>query len=729
MVIDEKESLMIRVIVLSLLIFLIPLLVFSQPTQGDVIINEFVVSPTADQGKEFIELLVVAESLDLRGWTLSDCASRVSGITTQEGTVTLPNRSYLSNVPRGTYLIVELSVPFANSSLLLQDTSLFDSTPKRLILKTKTSGVDTSGTMDLITSTDNIHLFAGSRASGTIIDQVLIGTSTSLITGADWGDNNAGTTADNLRGVSNRSYSFIPENVSLLSSFRANNDTLRWTIQSKSNQQTPGYSNKSVEDKILSGLDTIGILFDHIARIFVDIPDSATNAFIMPENSHLADFDSILQRIHRNESSSAIALANSYNYELYRFRQSEDYVDTLWVLRENFPITRGWGTYIYNPTSRKQYMVQAPHPIWDTDSWKLAIESYQRLNAGWFLMAGTHRYANKYELVNDTIPSDMAHVKQSVFHTAHRTIGAETVLQFHGFSKTGDKTGYPDVVLSNGSTSPNEIIHTLDEQLELQGFTSGVYQSGDPDGVGLLGATHNEQGKWSRPNGKIFIHIESNTPLRTQFNNRILVENALENTFPFPLIDQPLPVSLSAFSFQKKDQQIHIYWRTESELNHVGFNLHRDNIKISGFDTNSELLGVGNSTTSREYDFIDKIEENIHFITYQLQAISLSGHEEWYTISGAIEKITHFRIISNYPNPFNQTTIINYEIKNAGKVKLSVIDILGRVVDELVNEELIEGIYEITFHANKLSSGMYFLQLSDEEKTDYHKIIFEINYF
>ena len=77
----------------------------------------------------------------------------------------------------------------------------------------------------------------------------------------------------------------------------------------------------------------------------------------------------------------------------------------------------------------------------------------------------------------------------------------------------------------------------------------------------------------------------------------------------------------------------------------------------------------------------------------------------------------------NYPNPFNSTTKINYSIKAFGRVKLALYDVLGNEIKILVDEEKTPGVYEFTFNANDLSSGVYFYKLFSDNYIETKKVV------
>lgn len=83
-----------------------------------------------------------------------------------------------------------------------------------------------------------------------------------------------------------------------------------------------------------------------------------------------------------------------------------------------------------------------------------------------------------------------------------------------------------------------------------------------------------------------------------------------------------------------------------------------------------------------------------------------------------------YQFLSNYPNPFNSETIINYQLPTKSKVTLKIFDLLGREISTLVNETKEMGNYKVKFSANKFSGGIYFAQLKTENKILTHKMVF-----
>jgi hypothetical protein len=71
-----------------------------------------------------------------------------------------------------------------------------------------------------------------------------------------------------------------------------------------------------------------------------------------------------------------------------------------------------------------------------------------------------------------------------------------------------------------------------------------------------------------------------------------------------------------------------------------------------------------------------------------------------------------YKLEQNYPNPFNPSTRIDYEIKSASTVSLKIFNVLGQIVETLTNEKQEAGNHFVVFDASKLSSGIYFYQIT-----------------
>jgi N-acetylneuraminic acid mutarotase/thiol-disulfide isomerase/thioredoxin len=76
-----------------------------------------------------------------------------------------------------------------------------------------------------------------------------------------------------------------------------------------------------------------------------------------------------------------------------------------------------------------------------------------------------------------------------------------------------------------------------------------------------------------------------------------------------------------------------------------------------------------------------------------------------------VELAGSFALEQNFPNPFNPSTMIRYNVPNRSSVTLTVTDVLGRTVATLVNGVVNEGLHSVNFDANGLQSGNYFITL------------------
>lgn len=87
-----------------------------------------------------------------------------------------------------------------------------------------------------------------------------------------------------------------------------------------------------------------------------------------------------------------------------------------------------------------------------------------------------------------------------------------------------------------------------------------------------------------------------------------------------------------------------------------------------------------------------------------------------------------FILYDNYPNPFNPTTTIKFEVPENSIVKVEVFSIIGELVKTLVDEEVPEGIYTTKWNAtdltgNRVGSGIYIYSLSTKNERISKKMI------
>ncbi len=121
------------------------------------------------------------------------------------------------------------------------------------------------------------------------------------------------------------------------------------------------------------------------------------------------------------------------------------------------------------------------------------------------------------------------------------------------------------------------------------------------------------------------------------------------------------------------------------------------------------------------------------YISYKVKAVDNSNKKSLLTpssisfaVNGGIEKtafnendtnvdLSVYKLYPNYPNPFNPTTQINYQIPKDGYVNLTIYNMLGQKVFTLVNEQQTVGIYSVEFNASNLPSGVYVYKLQAGE--------------
>lgn len=82
-----------------------------------------------------------------------------------------------------------------------------------------------------------------------------------------------------------------------------------------------------------------------------------------------------------------------------------------------------------------------------------------------------------------------------------------------------------------------------------------------------------------------------------------------------------------------------------------------------------------------------------------------------------------YKLYNNYPNPFNPSTNILFDVPGYSQVKLILYDLTGREISNLLNENLPAGSYKYLFNAGNLNSGVYFVKLNADNFNSVIKIV------
>jgi len=211
-------------------------------------------------------------------------------------------------------------------------------------------------------------------------------------------------------------------------------------------------------------------------------------------------------------------------------------------------------------------------------------------------------------------------------------------------------------------------------------------------------------------------------------NNNIVLKTATLTVIP------PMPVELTSFTATTKENFVILNWETATEINNKGFEVERA-VQKTVMDGNTEALefqqiafiqGQGTSTNSKSYSYVDHASKYGKYV-YRLKQVDFNGDYKYspnVTASAGIAPAT-YSLNQNYPNPFNPTTTIRFEIPKTTNITLAVYNMLGQKVKILANGIYSDGVYEQSFDASGLSSGIYIYELKSDDFQIRKKMVLE----
>ncbi len=199
--------------------------------------------------------------------------------------------------------------------------------------------------------------------------------------------------------------------------------------------------------------------------------------------------------------------------------------------------------------------------------------------------------------------------------------------------------------------------------------------------------------------------------------------------------DTALPVKLQSFTAKYDKDSIELTWSTACEKDNLGFIIERstenfDYKQIASYQTHSELTGQGTTSSLSHYRITDANVTSGSSYTYRLMEVSTDGVQtEIGTTSIDVQSIPMTtQLFAAYPNPFNPSTTLKYQLVTDSHVSLIVYDILGCEIKTLVNQQQSAAEYQVEWDGSTNSgvaapSGTYLVRLQAGNCSSIQKVM------
>lgn len=207
--------------------------------------------------------------------------------------------------------------------------------------------------------------------------------------------------------------------------------------------------------------------------------------------------------------------------------------------------------------------------------------------------------------------------------------------------------------------------------------------------------------------------------------------------------DQTLPVELSSFTATvSSGLYVSLKWVSESETNHAGYNIYRsENEEFnSAIKINAQIIDQGDANgTQIRYIYSDFEACNNMEYYYWLESVSLSGMCQYFgpinviigNLSDEPEQpgiMLSTKLLSAFPNPFNPNTNLRYSLKEAGKVKIEVLNFKGQMIRSYNVDHDSPGFYQLSWDGRDndgrlVSSGIYMCRMTSGRYISTRKMI------
>ncbi len=135
------------------------------------------------------------------------------------------------------------------------------------------------------------------------------------------------------------------------------------------------------------------------------------------------------------------------------------------------------------------------------------------------------------------------------------------------------------------------------------------------------------------------------------------------------------------------------------------------------FASGSNLLKIVRAAKEMDASFSFDVGRDVKLNTKDTIEFQVSDRQGLLAYKSVVISYTGptvYKLDQNFPNPFNPSTTIYYQVPVESKVKIMIYDILGREVKTLVNEPKEPGFFSAKFEANQIASGAYIYRMTAE---------------
>ncbi|MCK4271587.1 T9SS type A sorting domain-containing protein [bacterium] len=197
------------------------------------------------------------------------------------------------------------------------------------------------------------------------------------------------------------------------------------------------------------------------------------------------------------------------------------------------------------------------------------------------------------------------------------------------------------------------------------------------------------------------------------------------------ITEHSVPVALSSFTATGRGGAIEVSWTSQTEVNALAYHLLRGDQADGQFTEIAHLDAAGNSETPRDYRFVDSDIIDGRTYYYKLADEDYEGNMTYHGpvfASAGICVPGAYSLLPNYPNPFNPSTAISYEMPVAGHLTLTIYNVLGQELRTLVDAYQEAGTYTVMWDSKDnaghyLNSGVYFYTMKSSDFTQTRKMV------